>query len=46
VRNSVKKWCGFGVVLMKSGEKKWKSAKKLQKVKENISNIEGVKSTV
>jgi hypothetical protein len=36
VRNSVKKWCGFGVVLMKSGEKKWKSEKKLQKVNENI----------
>jgi hypothetical protein len=35
VRNSVKKWCGFGVVLMKSGEKKWKSEKKLQKVEEN-----------
>jgi hypothetical protein len=25
-----------GVVLMKSGEKKWKSEKKLQKVKGNI----------
>jgi hypothetical protein len=36
VRNSVKKWYGFGVVLMKSGEKKWKSEKKLQKVKGNI----------
>jgi hypothetical protein len=34
VRNSVKKWCGFRVVLMKSGGKKWKSEKKLQKVNE------------
>jgi len=30
VRNSVKKWYGFGVVLMRSGEKKWESEKKLQ----------------
>jgi hypothetical protein len=35
VRNSVKKWCGFGVVLMRSGEKNGKSEKKLQKVKGN-----------
>jgi len=28
VKNSVKKWCGFGVVLMKSVKKKWKSEKK------------------
>jgi hypothetical protein len=33
---SVKKWCGFRVVLMKNGEKKGESEKKLQKVKENI----------
>jgi hypothetical protein len=36
VRKSVKKWCGFRVVLMKSGEKKWESEKKLQKVEGNI----------
>jgi len=39
VRKSCKKWYGFGVVLMKSGEKKWKSKKKLQKVKENKSTV-------
>jgi hypothetical protein len=43
VRKSCKKWYGFGVVLMKSGEKNGKSEKKLQKEKENIWLAQGRK---